>query len=191
MSQNQWLVLISFISFMFLGSQSRLVVATFGVEMRTGRAEYLQGEEPVLIIKNQGPNTVSLGSYYWLQKHWDDEWVTIPFKENVGFPAWLMMLEPGKEYRERIRFGGLVEVPGEGRYRIAKELSIEEMELTLIKYAEFNIRSNWSYGMIWDRFFMHIGITALALITISILFMMRKKENHQDHQVDWLGSEMN
>ncbi len=140
MSQNQWLVFISFISFMFLGSQSGLVVAAFGVEMRTGRAEYLQGEEPVLIIKNQGPNTVSFGSYYWLQRHRDGDWVTIPFRENVGFPAWLMMLEPGKEYRERIRFGGLVEVPGEGRYRIAKELSIEEMDLTLIKYAEFYIR---------------------------------------------------
>jgi hypothetical protein len=174
MSRNQWLVFIAFASFMFLGYHSRPVVAAFGVEMRTGRAEYLQGEEPILIIRNQGTNTVSFGSYYWLQRHQDVDWVTIPFRENVGFPDWLVILEPGEKCREKIRFGGLVEAPGEGRYRIAKELSIEEMDLTLIKYAEFYIRSNWSYRMVWDRFRMHVGITALALIVV-ITILMRKK----------------
>ena len=127
-----------------------------------------------MIIKNSGPNTVTFGSYYWLQRHQDGDWVTIPFRENVGFPDWLMILEPGKKCREKIRFGGLIEVPGEGRYRIAKELSVEDMDLTLIKYAEFYIRSNWSYRMVLDRFRMHIGV-GLTLITISILFVMRKR----------------
>lgn len=174
MSRNLWLLFVAFALFLFLDYNSKPVVAAFGVEMRTGRTEYLQEEEPMLIIRNRGPNTVTFGSYYWLQRLQDGEWVTIPFKENVGFPAWLMMLEPGDKYREKIHFGGLTEVPSQGKHRIAKELAIEEMDSTLIKYAEFYIRSSWSYSMVWDRFRLHAGITALALIAITIL--MRKRE---------------
>jgi hypothetical protein len=172
-----------------IGYHSKPVVVTFGVEIRTENAEYLQGEEPVHIIKNQGPNTVTFGKYYRLQRYQDGDWVTIPFRENVGFPALLMILKAGEKYSDRIHFGFFTEVPGEGRYRIAKELSIEEMDLILIKYAEFYIRSNWSYGLVWNRFRMHIGVMGLALMTITILFMMRKRWHHQDQQGDWLGSE--
>ena len=173
-SRKLWLVFFAFALFMFLDYHSKPVVAAFDVEMRTGRAEYLQGEDPMLIIRNRGPNTVTFGYYYRIQRHQDGDWVTIPFKENVGFPAWLMILEPGKKYWYRIHFGGLIEVPHEGRYRIAKELSIEEMDLTLTKYAEFYIRSSWSYSMVWDRFRLHTGITVLAL-TVVITNLMRKK----------------
>lgn len=172
--QKLWLIFFPFTLLVFQGNYFMPDVAALGVEMRTGRAEYLQGVEPILIIRNNGPNTVTFGSYYWLQRLQDGEWVTISFKENVGFPVWLMILEPGRFYRYRIHFGGLTEVPSEGKYRIAKELSIEEMDSTLIKYAEFYIRSSWSYSMVWDRFRLHIGITVLALIAITIL--MRKKE---------------
>ena len=169
-----WLIFFPFTLLMFQGNYFMPDVAALGVEMRTGRAEYLQGEEPMLIIRNRGPNTVTFGYYYWLQRYQDGEWVTIPFKENVGFPAWLMILKPGGFYWYRIHFGVLNEVPSEGRYRIAKELSIEEMDLTLIKYAEFYIRPSWSYRMVWDRFRLHTGITVLALIAFTIL--MRKRD---------------
>ncbi len=168
-----WLILFASLLTRCLGYYFRPVIGA-GVEMRTGKAEYFQGEDPMLIIRNRGPNTVTFGYYYWLQRYQDGEWVTIPFRENVGFPAWLMILEPGEKYRDIVHFGGLVEVPGEGRYRVAKELSIEEMDLTLIKYAEFYIRSSWSYSMVWDRFRLHTGITVLAL-TVVITILMRKK----------------
>lgn len=173
-SRKLWLVFFAFALFMFLDYHSKPVVAAFDVEMRTGRAEYLQGEDPMLIIRNRGPNTVTFGYYYWLQRYQDGEWVTIPFKENVGFPAWLMILKPGGFYRYRIHFGGLTEVPSEGRYRIAKELSIEDMDLTLIKYAEFYIRSSWSYRMVWDRFRLHIGMTVSVLIVVITILMRRR-----------------
>ena len=73
--------------------QRAISVFLFGVEVRTGRAEYLQGEEPLLIIRNRGPYTVSFGSYYWLERHRDGEWVGIPFKEYVAFPAWERVLD--------------------------------------------------------------------------------------------------
>jgi len=173
-SRKLWLVFFAFALFMFLDYHSKPVVAAFDVDMRTGRAECLQGEEPMLIIRNRGPNTVTFGNYYWLQKHRDGEWVMTPFKENVVFPAVLTILEPGDTNRQRIRFGGLTEMPGEGRYGIAKELSIEEMDLTLIKYAEFYIRSNWSYNMVWGRFRLHIGMTVSVLIVVITILIRRR-----------------
>jgi hypothetical protein len=154
--------------------QGAVAVFFFGVEVRTGRAEYLQGEEPLLIIRNHGPYTVSFGSYYRLERHRDGEWVRVPFRENVAFPALESVLEPGDRSRQRIRFGGLTEVPGEGRYRIEKKFSVEDVDKDFTKYAEFYIRSSLSYGMVWGRFRLHIGITVFALMAISILFVMRK-----------------
>lgn len=109
------------------------------IAMNTERPDYDIGVNEIeLEIVNSGKIEIGFGEYYTVEKLINGTWYEIPFKDNVGFDDILHILEPNKNYKEKINTGLMRYTFKEGKYRITKEFYSDGDKIELA--AEFSIK---------------------------------------------------
>ena len=111
-----------------------------GVYVSLDKARYTVEEKPIFTIKNCGPNEITFGSEYKIEKFIDDEWVEVP-AYNLDVPwAWeaaLRILPPGQSFRQSIYLSGF----SPGDYRVGKTVRDEVTEMSRIFKVTFEVTS--------------------------------------------------
>lgn len=111
-----------------------------GVYMSLDKASFTVEEKPILTIKNCGPNEITFGIEYKIEKFIDEEWVEVP-AFNLDVPwAWtaaLYILPPGQSFSQSIDLSGF----GPGEYRVGKTVRDEVTERSRIFKVKFEVTS--------------------------------------------------
>jgi hypothetical protein len=111
-----------------------------GVHVSLDKTSYMVEEKPILTIKNCGPNEITFGSEYKIEKFIDGEWVEVP-AFNLDVPwAWdaaQRILPPGRSFRQSIDLSGF----DLGDYRIGKTVRDEVTERSRIFKVKFVVMS--------------------------------------------------
>lgn len=111
-----------------------------GVRVSLDKASYTTEEKPILTIKNCGPNEITFGYEYEMEKFIDEEWVEVPalnLDVPWAWPAALCILPPGQSFRQSIDLSGF----GPGDYRVGKTVRDEATERSRIFKVKFEVTS--------------------------------------------------
>jgi hypothetical protein len=85
--------------------------------------------------KNYGTSIVTFGTFYSIETFIGDSWYKIPFKDNITFTTQALVLNPGGVHKSIINLDIFSYKFPKGKYRIIKEFTVDESEVTLA--AEF------------------------------------------------------
>jgi hypothetical protein len=107
-----------------------------GVYVSLDKASYTVEEKPILTIKNCGPNEITFGSEYKIEKFIDEEWVEVPAMP-WAWDAARLILPPGQSYKQSIDLSGFIH----GDYRVGKIVRDEETEMSRIFKVKFDVMS--------------------------------------------------
>jgi hypothetical protein len=139
-----WLVLggitITFVFLFPIVTESLDCALKNGVYMSLDKASYTVEEKPILTIKNCGPNEITFGIEYKMEKFIDEEWVEVSalnLDVPWAWPAALRILPPGRSFRQSIDLIGLE--PGD--YRVVKTVRDEATERSRIFRVKFVVMS--------------------------------------------------
>ena len=111
-----------------------------GVYVSLDKARYTVEEKPILTIKNCGPNEITFGSEYKIEKFIDEEWVEVPaYDLDVpwAWPAAQCILPSGQSFRQSIDLSEF----GLGDYRVGKTVRDEVTERSRIFKVKFEVMS--------------------------------------------------
>jgi len=107
-----------------------------GVYVSLDKARYTVDEKPILTIKNCGPNEITFGSEYKIEKFIDEEWVEVPAMP-WAWDAARRILPPGQSFRQSIDLSGF----SPGDYRVGKTVRDEVTEMSRIFKVKFEVMS--------------------------------------------------
>ncbi len=126
------------------------------IYIRLDKAKYTVKDKPVLKISNCGPNVISFGYAYKMEKMINGEWVEVPATHRdvpSAWPAGFIVLPPSKEFRQSIDLSGF----DLGEYRICKTVKDEVTEISKTFKKKFARAHAWesmiSRKMCVQRFF--------------------------------------
>lgn len=112
------------------GSSAHLL----GVRMYTTESSYPVGTEQLtVILENESDTEYYYGKEFRLEEQAGEEWVEVPFEEEMAFIAIAIQLPPQGQTEETIDLTFFEDDLTPGRYRVVKTIESEPL------YAEFEI----------------------------------------------------
>ena len=107
-----------------------------GVYVSLDKTRYTVEEKPILTIKNCGPNEITFGSVYNIEKFIDEEWVEVP-DVPWAWDAARRILSPGQSFRQSVDLSGF----SPGDYRVGTTVRDEVTEMSRIFKVKFEVMS--------------------------------------------------
>ena len=107
-----------------------------GVYVSLDKTRYTVEEKPILTIKNCGPNEITFGSPYKIEKFIDEEWVEVP-DVPWAWDAARRILSPGQSFRQSVDLSGF----SPGDYRVGTTVRDEVTEMSRIFKVKFEVMS--------------------------------------------------
>ena len=107
-----------------------------GVYVSLDKTRYTVEEKPILTIKNCGPNEITFGSKYNIEKFIDEEWVEVP-DVPWAWDAARRILSPGQSFRQSVDLSGF----SPGDYRVGTTVRDEVTEMSRIFKVKFEVMS--------------------------------------------------
>jgi len=106
-----------------------------GVSVKLDNSHYTD-KNAILTITNYGPNAISFGSQYKIERKEVEIWVEVsPFPPISAWTAELNMLKPGKSSNYTIKIDTLAQ----GEYRVSKTIKDEATQKNITFILEFEI----------------------------------------------------
>jgi len=91
------------------------------VEMNLDKEWYKSIDDIVLSVRNLAGYKISIGPEYRIEQKKGTEWVSVPFKPNVGFILLASEVLPNETYSQSLQVPRFIGDLEPGRYRVEKE----------------------------------------------------------------------